>query len=142
MYISRNNRHIDTSVYRKGCILVNVISSYIGPADQLKGPPRNPRTMLWRCPFHNEKTPSFRLFKMDKGGWGYKCFGCGESGDVFIFIMKKEHGCCFPKALRIMQKMVASSSFLRRHTQQKVSYLQMKIPFPKPLINTDLAFPF
>lgn len=37
------------------------------------------------CPFHNEKTPSF---KIPVNGNFYKCFGCGASGDVFSFVMK------------------------------------------------------
>ena len=48
------------------------------------------------CPFHNEKTPSFHV--TPKLGI-YKCFGCGESGDVFSFVMKME-GISFPESLR------------------------------------------
>lgn len=48
------------------------------------------------CPFHNEKTPSFYV-SPSKGI--YKCFGCGEAGDVVKFIMKHEHY-TYPEALR------------------------------------------
>ena len=40
------------------------------------------------CPFHNEKTPSFSV-KQD--GQFFKCFGCGESGNVITFVMKLEN---------------------------------------------------
>lgn len=40
------------------------------------------------CPFHNEKTPSFSI-KPD--GQFFKCFGCGESGNVITFVMKMEN---------------------------------------------------
>ncbi len=49
------------------------------------------------CPFHNEKTPSFSI-NPDLGI--YKCFGCGESGDVITFIQKLE-GLDFPEAVEM-----------------------------------------
>jgi len=49
-----------------------------------------------RCPFHQEKTPSFYVSPA-KGF--YKCFGCGESGDAFSFLMKYS-GLSFQDAVR------------------------------------------
>ena len=37
----------------------------------------------WRCPFHSEDSPSF---KVDTREPFYRCFGCGARGDVFIFL--------------------------------------------------------
>lgn len=35
------------------------------------------------CPFHQDKTPSFHVYHD-----GFKCYGCGESGDSIIFVAK------------------------------------------------------
>lgn len=48
------------------------------------------------CPLHNEKTPSF---KIDPALQLWHCFGCGEGGDVFAFLMKTED-LTFPEAVR------------------------------------------
>ena len=48
------------------------------------------------CPFHNEKTPSFHI-NVEKGF--YKCFGCGEHGDVITFVQKYE-GIPFAEAVQ------------------------------------------
>lgn len=40
------------------------------------------------CPFHDERTPSFNV-RPQVGS--YHCFGCGESGDVYSFVMAMEH---------------------------------------------------
>lgn len=51
---------------------------------------------LGLCPFHGEKTPSFSVHP---GQQFFYCFGCGESGDVFTYVMKY-HNLDFPSALK------------------------------------------
>jgi DNA primase catalytic core len=54
---------------------------------------------LWACcPFHTEDTPSFHV--LPARGM-YKCFGCGESGDVFSFV-QKIRGVGFKEALEAL----------------------------------------
>lgn len=53
---------------------------------------------LGLCPFHGEKTPSFSVHG---GQQFFHCFGCGESGDVFSFVMKHQN-LDFPEAVRLL----------------------------------------
>lgn len=52
------------------------------------------------CPFHNEKTPSF---KVSTSKQIYKCFGCGASGNSVNFLMKHEQF-TYPEALKYLAK--------------------------------------
>ncbi len=58
------------------------------------------RNYLGLCPFHSEKTPSFTV-SPDKQM--FYCFGCGEGGNVFTFVMKQE-GIAFPEAVRFLAR--------------------------------------
>ncbi|MBV9681978.1 MAG: DNA primase [Solirubrobacterales bacterium] len=51
-----------------------------------------------RCPFHDERTPSFGVNPIEKV---YHCFGCQASGDVFTFVMETE-GLDFAGALQML----------------------------------------
>lgn len=71
--------------------IVDVISSYI----QVEQSGKNFKA---KCPFHNEKTPSF-FISPDRGT--YYCFGCAEKGDIFSFVQKFE-GTDFMGALKLL----------------------------------------
>ncbi len=74
---------------RDAADIVEVVSDYV----KLK---RSGSGFIGLCPYHNEKTPSFHV--TPRLGI-YKCFGCGESGDVFKFVMDQE-GIGFNEAVR------------------------------------------
>lgn len=71
--------------------IVEIISSYIS----LTQAGANWRA---RCPFHNEKTPSFMVSK-EKQIW--HCFGCDKGGDLITFVQEYE-GLSFGEALRLL----------------------------------------
>ncbi len=57
---------------------------------------RSGRTWKGCCVFHGERTPSFHVYPEDKH---FKCYGCGEFGDVFKFLQKLQ-GKEFPEVVR------------------------------------------
>ncbi len=57
---------------------------------------RSGTSLTGLCPFHPEKTPSFNVVP-HKGI--FHCFGCGEGGDVFKFVMKVQ-GISFIEAVK------------------------------------------
>lgn len=71
--------------------IVDVVSTYV----QLK---RRGSNYVGLCPFHNEKTGSFSV---NRNMQIYKCFGCGEAGNVFRFIEKTEN-VSFPEAVEFL----------------------------------------
>lgn len=71
--------------------IVDVIGGYLN----IKKAGKNYKGL---CPFHNEDTPSFMVSPEIQT---FKCFGCGEGGDMFTFVEKIE-GVEFTKALEIL----------------------------------------
>jgi len=56
---------------------------------------RRGQAMWGCCPFHKEKSPSF---KVENSRRTYKCFGCGKGGDAFKWLMETE-GLTFPESV-------------------------------------------
>lgn len=89
--------------------IVDVISQYI----KLEKAGSNLKA---KCPFHNEKTPSFTVSPLRNT---YYCFGCNEKGDIFSFIEKFE-GLDFLGALRVLgQKAGISIVYERREVKDE-----------------------
>lgn len=57
--------------------ILDVFNRYIGGTFDRKG--------FCRCPFHGEKTPSFKLFRNNKS---FYCFGCGAGGNIINLVSK------------------------------------------------------
>ena len=73
--------------------IVNVVQEYV----PLKKTGANHKG---RCPFHNEKTPSFTVSESKQF---FHCFGCAKGGDLFTFIQEIE-SVEFAEALRMLAK--------------------------------------
>lgn len=73
--------------------LVKVVSEYV-PLAKKGG------NYYGLCPFHTEKTPSFAV---NPARQFFHCFGCGEGGNVFHFLMKMER-ISFMEAARALAK--------------------------------------
>lgn len=71
--------------------IVDVVSAYV----KLK---KKGSTYFGLCPFHNEKSPSFSVNGQRQI---FHCFGCGEGGNVYSFLMKYENF-TFPETVRFL----------------------------------------
>jgi DNA primase len=98
--------------------IVDVVESYMKldrAGASLKG----------KCPFHNEKTPSF-FVSPERGS--YYCFGCGAKGDIFSFVQAFE-GLDFMGALRVLAQragveLVAENPKVRSERERLYSMME------------------
>ena len=100
---------------RESCSIVDVISDYVS----LKKTGSNHRGL---CPFHSEKTPSFFVNESRRT---FYCFGCGEHGDVFSFLMKREN-MSFTEAVRHLARRCGIALPERRLSPQEVARLEAR----------------
>ena len=73
------------------------------------------------CPFHNDNNPSLSVSREKQI---YKCFVCGEAGNVFNFLMKYEN-ISFKEAVRIIANEIGISiqdEFKTSENKNKVFY--------------------
>jgi len=90
--------------------IVDLVSEYV----TLKKAGRN---FVGLCPFHTEKTPSFSVNPEKQI---FYCFGCGEGGDVFAFLMKL-NGTSFAEAARYLAKKAGITLPVRKMTGEEKS---------------------
>ncbi|MBQ7525424.1 MAG: DNA primase [Abditibacteriota bacterium] len=98
---------------REKCDMIEIVSEYVSLRQR-------GNRYLGCCPFHKEKTPSFYV---DPDKKLFKCFGCGEGGDVFSFVQKAEN-ISFPEAVEPLAKkynipMRASEGLIRAHSKRE-----------------------
>jgi len=106
--LSDTDREILTRRIRDSVDIVDLVSGYVRltrAGSQFKG----------RCPFHEEKTPSFYVHPVKQF---FKCYGCGAGGDVFKFVQLKEK-VDFLEARRMLAERVGINLDLERHSPQQ-----------------------
>ena len=95
-------RREDIDELRSRINIVDVVSQYVTLKRAGVG------SMKGLCPFHDERTPSFHV----RPAVGrYHCFGCGEDGDVFGFVMAMDH----TAFVETVERFAAQKSFTLRY---------------------------
>lgn len=89
------------------------------------------------CPFHSEKTPSFKVNQK-----GYKCFGCGASGDVWDFLYGM--GKTLPEAIELLtgssQWIAAPVKQLQKPTRTWTQVVPVQPP-THDILHYELGYP-
>lgn len=77
------------------------------------------------CPFHSEKTPSF---KWDSKRLRWKCFGCGEVLDIYRYLQEFRH-MSFQEAVKEVAELTGG--------EVKLTVQKQPVDYKKPNIKTD-----
>src|SRR5271165_2107982 len=75
--------------------LARVVTALLGPAAKRQG------RLLWPCPFHDDRNPSFEV-DPQRGTW--RCWPCNLGGDAPALVMKR-NGVAFPEAVRTVAEL-------------------------------------
>ncbi len=95
--------------------IVDLISEYV----ELKKSGQNYKGL---CPFHSEKTPSFVVSPEKQI---YHCFGCGEGGDIFNFIMRHDN-ITFQEAIKTLARK-AGVNIRERDSKTSIEGIKYKL---------------
>ena len=108
-----NNEQINE--LRSKLNIVDVISSYI-PLEK-KG-----RNYFGLCPFHDDHTPSLSVSSEKQI---YKCFVCGESGNVFNFVMNYEHISFLDAIEKLAKEVGMDMGFKEKRVDKNAKYYEI-----------------
>lgn len=124
-----SSRWIDLKIYKTKEILFSVVTEHgviITPANKAE------TFYKCICPFHKEKTASMKFYlNKSYGGWSYKCFGCGKSGDVFTFLMQYNNWEFWDAMVYVVKKKNIFTYQLGPLNILNPTWIQLEIPFPK-----------
>lgn len=110
-----HSRNVDLEQVKARHDLRQIIARDLGQPKRHTG-----RWWLWACPFHADHTPSFGVTQT-----GFKCFGCGETGDLFSWV-QKYHKLDFKETLKKLSENESSESF-QQSPVQEIGYRQSSL---------------
>jgi DNA primase len=87
---------IDWNEAKDRISLASVATALLGPAQKREG-----RSLLWRCPLHQDVHPSFRV-DLKRNRW--RCWTCAVGGDAPELVMRLQQ-VTFPQAVRIVAEL-------------------------------------
>jgi len=114
-------KYIDLSIYKGRDTMLTVVQQFVKTGYKMKGKDDDGANgYYFLCPFHKEQTASFTVSRDNKlymmgpnndtprwvkrPGWGFKCYGCGKGGDIYVFL-KYMYGYSIPEAIGYLKKM-------------------------------------